>query len=194
MFIHTLKIYLKKRLLIIVVIILSFSFFSYFISQTVNKKILSQKKDKVSLGLPVRLSIPVINVNAAIQYVGVSSNGLMEVPSNAIDVGWFKLGPKPGERGSSVIAGHFDNENGGVGVFVNLYKLKKGDKLFVEDNKGKVTTFIVRENRTYDPGYADDVFSESDKAHLNLITCDGLWDGAEKSYSKRLVVFADIIL
>jgi hypothetical protein len=32
----------------------------------------------------------------------------------------------------------------------------------------------------------------NDKAHLNLITCDGVWDVTKKSYSKRLVVFADI--
>jgi LPXTG-site transpeptidase (sortase) family protein len=191
MFIHTLKSYFKQRLLIIV-IIFSLLFIYDFIPQDINKKALYQSK--VSIGLPVRLTIPVININAVIQYVGVTSDGTMEVPTNATDVGWFKLGPKPGEKGSSVIAGHFDNENGGVGVFVNLYKLKKGDKLFVEDNKGKVTTFIVRESRTYNPGYADDVFSESNNTHLNLITCDGLWDGAEKSYSKRLVVFADIIL
>lgn len=77
-------------------------------------------------------------------------------------------------------------------MFANLDKLKKGDQLFIEDDKGKAITFVVREKRIYDPGYADDVFSQSDGTHLNLITCDGVWDGAKKSYNKRLVVFADI--
>jgi hypothetical protein len=44
----------------------------------------------------------------------------------------------------------------------------------------------------YDPGYAKDVFNGDNGDHLNLITCDGIWDADEKSYSKRLVVFADI--
>jgi LPXTG-site transpeptidase (sortase) family protein len=116
----------------------------------------------------------------------------MEVPSNAVDVGWFDLGPRPGEKGSAVIAGHFDGENGGVGVFNNLYKLKKGDKLYVEDDKGTTLLFVVRESRIYNPGYADEVFSRNDSAYLNLITCDGVWDKAKKSYSERLVVFTDI--
>ena len=137
--------------------------------------------------------IPVINVNAVIQYVGVTPKGAMAVPNNATDVGWFKLGPRPGEKGSAVIAGHFDGENGEAGVFTNLNKLKKGDKLYIKNDKGISITFVVRESRIYNPGYANDVFSGSSSAYLNLITCDGVWDGAKKSYSKRLVVFADIV-
>lgn len=50
------------------------------------------------------------------------------------------------------------------------------------------------ESRTYNPGHADEVFHQGDDgSHLNLITCDGVWDGVEKSYSKRLVIFADIV-
>ncbi|MDO8573715.1 MAG: class F sortase [Candidatus Daviesbacteria bacterium] len=146
---------------------------------------------KISVGSPVRLTIPAINVNAGIQYVGVNPKGEMEVPSNTVDVGWFKLGALPGEKGSAVIAGHINGKNGEEGVFYNLYKLKEGDKLHIEDDKGISTTFIVRESRTYNPGYAEDVFSSNDKARLNLITCDGVWDGVKKSYTKRLVVFAD---
>jgi LPXTG-site transpeptidase (sortase) family protein len=157
------------------------------------KQVLAIETQKESQGFPVRLKIPTINVDSAIGYVGLTSEGDMEVPNNTIDVGWFDLGPHPGEKGSAVIAGHFDGENGEAGVFANLHKLKEGDKLFIEDSKGVVTSFVVRESRTYDPGYADDVFGQSDGAHLNLVTCDGVWDGAKKSYSKRLVVFADII-
>lgn len=142
---------------------------------------------------PVRLLIPSININASIQQVGINSKGEMEVPSNTAEVGWFKLGSPPGEKGSAVISGHFDGKDGKEGVFANLHKLKAGDKLHIEDGKGKLISFVVREKRTLAPGYADDVFNVDDGvAHLNLITCDGTWDGDKKSYSKRLVVFADI--
>ena len=157
------------------------------------KQVLAIETPKESQGFPVRLKIPTINVDSAIEYVGLTSEGNMEVPNNTIDVGWFGLGPHPGEQGSAVIAGHFDGKNGEAGVFANLHKLKEGDKLYIEDSKGAVISFVVRESRTYDPGYADDVFSPNDDAHLNLVTCNGIWDGAKKSYSKRLVVFADII-
>jgi len=74
----------------------------------------------------VRLKFPSINVDAAIQYVGVTSKGEMGVPSNDNDVGWFEIGSRPGQVGSAVIAGHFDGKNGEAAVFFNLYKLKRG--------------------------------------------------------------------
>ena len=141
---------------------------------------------------PVSLIIPAINVNANIQHIGVNLLGEMEVPSNAAEVGWFKLGSRPGEQGSAVISGHLDGKNGEASVFANLNKLKKGDKLYIEDSEGRMTSFVVLDSRIYDSGYAEEVFSKSNGAYLNLITCDGIWDGAEKSYSKRLVVFTGI--
>ena len=153
----------------------------------------TQTAKKIPSGLPQRLVIPAINVDAGIQPIGVTQTGEMGVPSNTKDVAWYKLGPKPGENGSAVISGHYDEKNGEAGVFANLYKLKKGDRLYIEDAKGTQTIFAVREKRTYDPGYADDVFNQKDGVHLNLITCDGLWDKAKNSYSKRLVVFTDTI-
>lgn len=158
-----------------------------------NKKIVLPEKipNEISFGSPVRLVIPSLNINANIQHVGVAINGEMEVPSNIIDVGWFKLGPSPGQKGSAVIAGHFNGKNNQQGVFANLNKLKVGDKLSVEDNAGKSITFIVQKKELYDSGFADEVFSRDDGVHLNLITCDGIWDGVKKSYDKRLVVFAD---
>jgi len=36
------------------------------------------------------------------------------------------------------------------------------------------------------------VFDSNDqKAHLNLITCEGIWDEVKKTYPQRLVIFAD---
>lgn len=144
-------------------------------------------------GLPVRLVIPAISVNANIQSLGITPSGEMAVPSNIVDVGWFNLGPRPGKKGSAVIAGHFNGPNNQAGVFVNLDKLKVGDRLSVIDSRGVSTTFTVRQKRVYDSGYADDVFGRNDAAHLNLVTCDGLWDGTKKSYSQRLVVFTDFL-
>lgn len=166
-----------------------------------NQKIWQEKPVPESLGTrtasldtPTRLLIPAINVDATIQNVGVAPNGEMEVPTNTMDAGWFKLGSSPGEQGSAVMAGHFDGINGAAGVFMNLYKLKKGDNVYIEDAHGTSLSFVVRETRLYDPGFAEEVFSLNDGQHLNLVTCDGVWDGAKKSYSKRLVVFTDLML
>lgn len=172
-------------------LVLLFSFANGLHEKQVEQRQTQRVTQKIIQEFPVRLTIPVINVNANIQQVGVTPKGAMGIPSNTVDVGWFKFGPRPGEKGSAVISGHFDGKNGETGVFTNLYQLKKGDKLYIEGSNGKSIAFVVRESRTYDPGYAEEVFSLSDSAHLNLITCDGVWDGAKKSYSKRLVVFAD---
>lgn len=156
-----------------------------------NHQILGDHTNKGEESLPRRLRIPQINVNARIQSVGVTIEGAMETPNNTSDVGWFHLGPRPGGIGSAVIAGHVDGEKGEAAVFSDLSVLSLGSKIYVDDNEGNTTTFIVRSIRSYDPGYAEEVFSSDDSAHLNLITCDGIWDQAQKSFTKRLVVFAD---
>jgi len=143
--------------------------------------------------LPVRLKIPKINVDSVVEYVGLASDGTMDTPKNPEDVAWFDPGPRPGENGSAVLAGHEGWKNGAPAVFDNLHALQKGDKLYVEDEKGATMAFVVRGFRTYgEKEDAADVFGFGDgKSHLNLITCQGVWNKARKSYSHRLVVFAD---
>lgn len=143
--------------------------------------------------LPIRLKIPKINVDAGIEYVGLTPQGTMDVPKGPTDAAWFDLGPRPGENGSAVIAGHEGWKDGIRAVFDDLYKLRIGDKVYVEDEREETTTFVVRGIQAYDQnGDGSDVFSSNDgKAHLNLITCEGTWNAAEKSYSNRLVVFTE---
>jgi LPXTG-site transpeptidase (sortase) family protein len=152
------------------------------------------KQAEVSFGLPVRLKIPKISVDAAIDPMSLASNGDLEAPSGPRNVGWYRFGPRPGDRGSAVIDGHYGPwKNGEKSVFDNLNGLTKGDSLYVEDSKGTTITFVVREFRTY--GQNDDVpdvfISNDGKAHLNLITCQGIWNKTQQTYSNRLVVFAD---
>jgi len=150
-------------------------------------------QEQASIGLPVRLKIPEIDVNSAVIFVGLTPDGAMDVPKGPSEVAWFNLGPRPGENGSAVIAGHYGWKNNIPAVFDNLHKLRKGDQVSIEDEKGAITTFVVREIRTYGKDeIVSDVFGSNDgKAHLNLITCTGVWNKAEKSFSKRLIVFTD---
>lgn len=151
------------------------------------------KQEQRRSELPVRLKIPSINVDAPVEYVGLTSDGAMDVPKERANVAWFNLGSRPGENGSAVVAGHYGWKNGKTSAFDNLYKLRKGDKIYIEDENGTTITFVVRESRRYDPkADASYVFGSYDgKSHLNLITCEGAWDKVFKTYSKRLVVFTD---
>lgn len=144
--------------------------------------------------LPVRLKIPSIKVDAMVESVGLTLEGAMDVPKGPDEVAWFDLGVRPGEVGSAVVAGHTNWRNGRVAVFDNLYKLSKGDKIYVEDSNGETLSFIVRESRIYDPdATAPEVFSSDSGIHFNLVTCFGDWDTSARSSSKRLVVFTDLI-
>ena len=143
--------------------------------------------------LPTRLVIPAMQLDTVVESVGLTPQGEMGVPKGSVDVAWFDLGPRPGQRGSAVIAGHYGWKDGIAAAFDHLSALRVGNELYVVDEKGATTTFIVRDIRDYDQ-YADasGIFSSTDgKAHLNLITCEGVWSGALKSYAKRLVVFTD---
>lgn len=180
-------------LLIIPLAILSLVFLGYFKTAKPKPVLNNQTEGREFIGLPVKLIIPAIGINANIQYLGVNQAGEMEIPNNIIDVGWFKLGSKPGEKGSAVIAGHLNGVGDESGVFANLDKLKTGDKLEVQDDGGKVLTFVVWKTGVYDFGYADEVFSRNDGVYLNLITCDGEWDKSKNSYKQRLVVFTKIV-
>lgn len=149
--------------------------------------------ENLKLGLPVRLKIPGISLDSIVESVGFTSDGAMDIPKNQEDVAWFNHGQRPGEIGNAVIDGHYGWKSKKPSAFDSLYKLRIGDKIFVEDDKGAVISFVVRESRRYDQSSsAPDVFvSKDDKSHLNLITCEGEWDKASKSYPNRLVVFAD---
>lgn len=178
---------------------LSLALIFYFSFKNITKRVPAPivEQEKVTSDLPaepVRLKIPVIDVDSAIEFVGTTQNGNMGTPKKPENVAWYQLGSRPGENGSAVIAGHYGTwKNGQGSVFDNLNKLNQGDKIYVEDDKGTIINFVVRESRRYDPSAdAKDVFDSSDgKAHLNLITCEGTWNKDSKSYSQRLVVFTD---
>ncbi len=144
-------------------------------------------------GIPERIVIPSIKLNAKIEQLSITAHGSLGVPADPLNAGWYTLGPRPGENGSAVLDGHVNWFHGATGVFKDLHSLKAGDTIVVQDDKGENTLFTVRDIRTYKAGAdATEVFSSGDgKSHLNLITCDGVWDKTTHGYTKRLVIFAD---
>src|ERR1035437_5241090 len=183
-------------------IFLGFAFYFVFFQSGINSGLeqvtanviaLYDQQQINSFDFPVRFKIPKIKVDVAVEYVGIMQNGAMGVPKGPINVAWFKDGVRPGNIGSAVIDGHSGWKNGIPSVFDNLYKLKKGDKIYVEDKNGMTITFIVRKIKIYDPkANAADLFNSTDgKSHLNLVTCPGTWTAKDKTHSERLVVFAD---
>lgn len=140
--------------------------------------------------LPQTLSIPKLNVNAPIEHVGETAEGRMDVPKNDWNVAWYQHGPKPGERGNSVIAGHLDTATGSA-IFYRLSAMEPGDEFTVTDALGGSKTFVVDRKKTFpDNGFPiEEVFGSSGETMLNLITCEGSFNPSTQLYSDRLVVF-----
>ena len=148
-----------------------------------------------AIGIPTKLNIPALNISADIKLLGLTPSGNMEAPEALLDVGWYRLGSRPGSIGSAVIAGHYAESGSNVqSVFDNLEMLKKGDKVSVLDDAGETIVFIVQSTRIlHRDEDAKSVFTSSDgKAHLNLITCHGNWEQAEQTYSDRYIVYTDV--
>lgn len=143
---------------------------------------------------PVRLQIPSLSIDANIQRVGIAASGRMAVPSNYSDVAWYKYGPQPGELGSAVIDGHVDNGLGLDGVFKHLGDIQVGDDLYVRTKSGATLRFAVSDiqDYPYQQVPTDLIFNQKDGSRLNLITCEGNWVAGDKTYDKRLVVFATL--
>lgn len=142
----------------------------------------------------MRVRIPTIGVDAAVQHVGVAKSGKLAVPSNYSDAGWYRYGPIPGEPGAAVMDGHVDNGFGRKAVFSRLGELQPGDAIMVDTAQGE-KEFVVEDVVRYK---AEDVpletlFQTGGAARLNLITCDGTWDKARRSYDERLVVYARLV-
>lgn len=153
----------------------------------------SQTKNVPTIQSPARLEISSINIDAKVKPVGVTDEGNMAIDDSIVDVAWYKDGPKPGEKGSAVISGHYGWKDGVPSVFNEIHTLQKGDKISVFDEQGSRMIFITQRIQKYDPkaDTADVFLSHDGKSHLNLITCDGSWNSALNSYTERLVVFAD---
>ena len=127
--------------------------------------------------------------------VGIDSDGRLEVPKSFDEVGWFSNGPKAGEDGNAILAGHYDRTTGAPAVFYNLTKLKPGDAIEITDSQNLIHRFEV-----YDVSYVviDDsnavtkAYASSDSPILTLITCGGVWNSYTHDYSKRLLIKARI--
>ncbi len=153
----------------------------------------SKAPSKISYARPVRLVIPKIGLDAAVEDVGLTADNAMASPSGPDTVGWYKLGPRPGNKGSAVIDGHSGYADGTAAAFDDLPELHKGDTLYVEDARGRLATFVVRRTKLYArDADAAEVFAPTASRRLNLITCTGSFDVAAGTHSQRLVVFADL--
>ena len=140
-----------------------------------------------------RLLIPAIGVNAPIESVGVQANGPMDTPRQSpwSDVGLYTGGPRQGDRGSAVIAGHLDRPGGNPAVFWLLSALHVDDEVQFVDAHGKTLLFHVTRIEVYPVQDApvQVIFGNTTGRFLNLTTCTGDWIPTQHQRAMRLVVY-----
>lgn len=142
---------------------------------------------------PVRLTVPARGVDAPVDPVGVAPSGAMELPEDVDRVGWYRFGPAPGSgEGTSVLAGHVDDVEQGLGALAPLGGAEPGDELLVEAADGAVSRWqVVSRELVEKPGVPlGDLFARSGPARLAVVTCGGPFDPARGTYRDNLVVVA----
>ncbi len=146
-------------------------------------------------GQPTRLRIPVIRVDAAIEYVGLTPAGAMDIPQAYANTAWYEPGTRPGDQGNAAIAGHVDSKTGPA-VFWDLPKLAVGDEIFVVGDDGNERRFVVTGRESYQRTDAplERIFGSTTARQLNLITCDprSTFDREKGEYASNVVVYAEL--
>ncbi|MFF4249052.1 class F sortase [Streptomyces sp. NPDC001822] len=144
---------------------------------------------------PLRLQIPQLQIDAPFTDLEIGSSGALDAPpaDDVNLVGWFADGPSPGERGTSVVAGHVDTATSPA-VFAELSELDTNSRFNIHRDDGTTATFRVDSVETFpkDDFPNDRVYKNTPDAQIRLITCAGDYDRSAKDYTENLVVFAHL--
>lgn len=153
------------------------------------------EKDEVKISYPRTITIKKIGLRAEIEQVGLTDSGSVETPSSEKVAGWYKFGSRPGEKGNAVIVGHRDSAVNPNGIFRRLGDLKSGDIIEVTDNGNITYKYKMVKKEIYGDSNApmQEIFGQTEKKMLNLITCVGAWNVQEGNYEKRVVIYSELI-
>lgn len=140
---------------------------------------------------PVRLIMSSIGVNAPVEGLGTTPDGLMAVPQAYGMVGWYNKGVTPGQDGPAVLVGHYTA--GAGGVFDKLHSAKDGDLITVTNGRGESFTYKITKMAEYEKDKVPmaEIFKKGNGSRLEIITCAGKWQA--DNYDKRLVVTAELV-
>lgn len=144
---------------------------------------------------PTRISISSLGIRAEVVEVGKADDGSIAPPAEdpAGTVGWYGLGPTPGEPGTAVMVGHVDTDSRPA-VFHNLREIRVGKLIEVSRKDRRVAAFRVDSVESFpkDAFPADRVLVHSDVPRLALVTCGGEWVGGDIGYADNVIVFAHL--
>ncbi|CRK57972.1 putative secreted protein [Alloactinosynnema sp. L-07] len=142
---------------------------------------------------PNRVEIPRIGATSTLTSLGLNPDQTVEVPplEQRMQAGWYSKGPTPGEVGPAVVLGHVDGQ-GKPGIFFRLRELRPGDEILISREDGGKLTFVVERVQQVAKAEfpSDEVYGDTARPELRLITCGGTFDRAAKSYRDNTIIYA----
>lgn len=197
---HTLSTYRRHLsvaayvVLIVVVALVTYVIGSYFYGSQSALAPYGEYTFSLSSSTPTRLTISKLAIDAPFELIGKNNDGTIAIPKEYTTVGWYSLGPTPGEIGPSVVLGHVDSVDGAA-VFYSLGKLDSGDRFTIEREDGSTAEFEVTSLARYKQSEfpTDLVYGPIDYAGIRLITCSGTYDKGTLRYSHNLVVYGRLV-
>jgi hypothetical protein len=155
-------------------------------------------RDYRPTAVPVRLQIPRIGVDTALQRLGKAADGTVQTPTGPHkwdQAGWYAGdgGTRPGDPGSAVVLGHVDS-TAGPAVFYRVRELRRGDQIKVTTADGTVFRFAVDRLEQYPKTRfpTADVYYPILTPKLRLVTCGGSFDFKVHHYRANVIAFATL--
>ena len=143
--------------------------------------------------VPDRVVLP--GGDAAPVQPAATRDGELQVPENVQHVGWWDGSADAGDPfGNTVIAGHVDSATDGLGFFVRLLSLKKGEVVTLRGPDGHHLAYTITSVRTIKKhalATGSAAFDQTGDPHLVLITCGGAYHRGNGGYDSNVVVTAE---
>ena len=141
--------------------------------------------------IPDRIGLPG-GASAAVVPVATVGRELV-VPESGGTVGWWDGSSYVGDPyGSTVIAGHVDTVERGIGFFFRLWNIQVGERVVLSAGHRRQAYKItsLRQVSRTDLVDQDEVFDITGSPRLVLITCAGDFHADRGGYSRNLIVVA----
>jgi hypothetical protein len=141
---------------------------------------------------PVSVRLP-SGTLVVVRPAGTRGRGLLDVPDDIAEAGWWRAGARLGDPfGSTLIAGHVDAVDQGLGAFAELLAVERGQRVRVR-SRGLEQSFTIRSRRLVpraDLRRQSDIYSVQGPRRLTLVTCAPPYLADRGGYQNLAVVTA----
>lgn len=158
-------------------------------------------------GVPARLLIPALGVNAAFERIGLDHTAPPDArgrqplgnPTDRTKAGWYAAGPRPGGGTGTVLTnGHTYRDNSAIFTEDFASRIAVGQLIHVRQDNGSLCSYRVsRVWREVDAGRdyprivsSQKLYNFSGPERLFLTTCGGSWNAVAQDYDQISLLIA----